>query len=126
MKDKYLVEKKENFFSRISNFFKSLFSKNKIETEIEDKPQNIESINNENKINKNWNKTIIVKEDPETIKLQQQFESNDINTMTLEDLLKISGLYKRKIEILEEDINYTKSTLNLLQKKLAATESQTN
>ena len=119
MKDKYLVEKKENIFSKISNFFKSLFSKNKIDEKKEDKPQNIDNINNEIKINKNWNKTIIVKEDAETIKLQQRFENNDINTMTLEDLLKISGLYKRKIEILEEDINYTKTTLNLLQKKVS-------
>ena len=122
MKDKYLIEKKGNIFTKILNFLKNLFkkdTKNNIEksdiysNEIY-KDEN-QSSNYNNSISESTSKEeeyttkyesdflnylrVDNREDPELLELQRRFESKEIlmSEMSEKDLIRLNDLYNRQI-----------------------------
>ena len=99
--EKNLIEKKEkvNVFSKIKNFFKNLFNKNKIEV-IE------ESV--EKEASNEFKESIKMTEDEETklLDLQKRYRRGEIaeNDLTEEQIDALCDLYDKQIEDLKKSI----------------------
>lgn len=122
MEDKYLIEKKESFFSRIKNWFNSIFTKNKIleeeKTDSEIKENEIENINDIAEIKENDTKN---KDSDFKIKYQEdkakfmdiynkvKKKEIEVNSLDEETVKKISKLlYEEilmKVDIIKRDIS---------------------
>lgn len=144
MKDKYLIEKKENIFTKILNFLKNLFkkdTKNNIEksdiysNEIY-KDEN-QSSNYNNYISESTSKKeeyttkyesdflnylrVDNRENPELLELQRRFESKEIlmSEMSEKDLIRLNDLYNRQITKMKNDLENKKTKVGMLKFKLS-------
>lgn len=144
MKDKYLIEKKENIFTKILNFLKNLFkkdTKNNIEksdiysNEIY-KDEN-QSSNYNNSISESTSKEeenttkyesdflnylrVDNRENPELLELQRRFESKEIlmSEMSEKDLIRLNDLYNRQINNMKRDLENKKTKVGMLKFKLS-------
>ena len=144
MKDKYLIEKKENIFTKILNFLKNLFkkdTKNNIEksdiysNEIY-KDEN-QSSNYNNSISESTSKEeeyttkyesdflnylrVDNRENPELLELQRRFESKEIlmSEMSEKDLIRLNDLYNRQIKNMKRDLENKKTKVGMLKFKLS-------
>lgn len=144
MKDKYLIEKKENIFTKILNFLKNLFkkdTKNNIEksdiysNEIY-KDEN-QSSNYNNSISESTSKKeeyttkyesdflnylrVDNRENPELLELQRRFESKEIlmSEMSEKDLIRLNDLYNRQINNMKRDLENKKTKVGMLKFKLS-------
>ena len=144
MKDKYLIEKKENIFTKILNFLKYLFkkdTKNNIEksdiysNEIY-KDEN-QSSNYNNYISESTSKKeeyttkyesdflnylrVDNRENPELLELQRRFESKEIlmSEMSEKDLIRLNDLYNRQINNMKRDLENKKTKVGMLKFKLS-------
>lgn len=144
MKDKYLIEKKENIFTKILNFLKNLFkkdTKNNIEksdiysNEIY-KDEN-QSSNYNNSISESTSKKeeyttkyesdflnylrVDNRENPELLELQRRFESKEIlmSEMSEKDLIRLNDLYNRQINKMKNDLENKKTKVGMLKFKLS-------
>ena len=144
MKDKYLIEKKENIFTKILKFLKNLFkkdTKNNIEksdiysNEIY-KDEN-QSSNYNNSISESTSKEeeyttkyesdflnylrVDNRENPELLELQRRFESKEIlmSEMSEKDLIRLNDLYNRPINNMKRDLENKKTKVGMLKFKLS-------
>lgn len=144
MKDKYLIEKKENIFTKILNFLKNLFKKDtKNNIEKSDIYSN-EIYKNENQ-SSNYNNYISEstskkeeyttkyesdflnylrvdnRENPELLELQRRFESKEIlmSEMSEKDLIRLNDLYNRQINNMKRDLENKKTKVGMLKFKLS-------
>lgn len=115
-----LVPYKENIFTKISNFFKKLFFRNKntIKEEIAEIPVH----NNEK--NK-FLEDIVIKEDEEVkrlkaLKLQYDNGEIDEDDISEEDIDKIVEMYEKETEELNEDTKRRKANIERMLKELKA------
>lgn len=121
MNNNGLIEYKENFITKIRNFFFKLFKKNKI---IQDQPQEQTNVNIQN--NKtNFAETIAIKKDEEKEKLMQlQRDYKDGNI--LEDDIphnekeKLVELYKKQNEEMKNVIELEQKEIRKLLDSLKA------
>lgn len=121
MNNNGLIEYKENFITKIRNFFFKLFKKNKI---IQDQPQEQTNVNIQN--NKaNFVETIAIKKDEEKEKLMQlQRDYKDGNI--LEDDIphdekeKLVELYKKQNEEMKNVIELEQKEIRKLLDSLKA------
>lgn len=121
MNNNGLIEYKENFITKIRNFFFKLFKKNKI---IQDQPQEQTNVNIQN--NKaNFAETIAIKKDEEKEKLMQlQRDYKDGNI--LEDDIphdekeKLVELYKKQNEEMKNKIELEQKEIRKLLDSLKA------
>lgn len=114
--DKSLIVKEDNFFTKIMNFFKGLFKTRKKENNV------IEEIVEKDNTRVNFLNSIREQQDnPETVKLQQAYENNELkpDDMSYDQILALNKLYKKQIKKINEDLNMKKININLLQKKMA-------
>ena len=144
MKDKYLIEKKENIFTKFLNFLKNLFKKDtKNNIEKSDIYSN-EIYKNENQ-SSNYNNYISEstskkeeyttkyesdflnylrvdnRENPELLELQRRFESKEIlmSEMSEKDLIRLNDLYNRQINNMKRDLENKKTKVGMLKFKLS-------
>ena len=144
MKDKYLIEKKENIFTKILNFLKNLFkkdTKNNIEksdiysNEIYKNAN--QSSNYNNYISESTSKKeeyttkyesdflnylrVDNRENPELLELQRRFESKEIlmSEMSEKDLIRLNDLYNRQITKMKNDLENKKTKVGMLKFKLS-------
>ena len=108
MEDKYLIEKKESFFSRIKNWFNSIFTKNKI---LEEEKTDSEIKENDTK-NKDSDFKIKYQEDKAKfmdIYNKVKKKEIEVNSLDEETVKKISKLlYEEilmKVDIIKRDIS---------------------
>lgn len=121
MNNKGLIEYKENFITRIRNFFFKLFRKNRV---IQEQPQEQTNVNIQN--NKaNFVETIAIKKDEEKEKLMQlQRDYKDGNI--LEDDIphdekeKLVELYKKQNEEMKNVIELEQKEIRKLLDSLKA------
>ena len=121
MNNKGLIEYKENFITRIRNFFFKLFRKNRV---IQEQPQKQTNVNIQN--NKaNFVETIAIKKDEEKEKLMQlQRDYKDGNI--LEDDIphdekeKLVELYKKQNEEMKNKIELEQKEIRKLLDSLKA------
>lgn len=121
MNNNGLIEYKENFITKIRNFFLKLFKKNKI---IQEQPQEQTNVNIQN--NKaNFAETIAIKKDEEKEKLMQlQRDYKDGNI--LEDDIphdekeKLVELYKKQNEEMKNKIELEQKEIRKLLDSLKA------
>lgn len=121
MNNNGLIEYKENFITKIRNFFLKLFKKNKI---IQEQPQEQTNVNIQN--NKaNFAETIAIKKDEEKEKLMQlQRDYKDGNI--LEDDIphdekeKLVELYKKQNEEMKNVIELEQKEIRKLLDSLKA------
>ena len=121
MNNKGLIEYKENFITRIRNFFFKLFRKNRV---IQEQPQEQTNVNIQN--NKaNFVETIAIKKDEEKEKLMQlQRDYKDGNI--LEDDIphdekeKLVELYKKQNEEMKNKIELEQKEIRKLLDSLKA------
>ena len=112
--EKNLIEKKEkvNVFSKIKNFFKNLFNKNKIEV-IE------ESV--EKEASNEFKESIKMTEDEETklLDLQKRYRRGEIaeNDLTEEQIDALCDLYDKQIEDLKKSIKLKEELKIIIHKK---------
>ena len=116
MENKYLQIRKENIFTKFVKFIKGIFGK-----------RVIEEVKYEEEIaQKQKTKTTFIEElkieqpvDTELIKLQKQFENNeiDLKQMSNEQINKLNKLYKKQISELKEKLQSRKIELTALNKK---------
>ena len=103
--EKKLIEKKESFFSKVKNYFKSLFNKKA------NKNNDIEK-NSVNEKSNNFKKNIKIEEDEENeemkiLELQKRYRRGEIagNELTEEQVEALSELYNKQIEALRKVID---------------------
>lgn len=116
MEDKYLEVRKENIFSKISNFFKNIFKK-KVNVELHQQVEVTEEKENTEKVEVNSKEN----EEDRLLKLQNQFESNiiDISAISDEDLEALYSLYQKQNDelrkILADKLNQLEIIKNRIQ-----------
>ena len=113
-----LIDKRENIFDKIANFFRKIFKRNN-EKQTISSSQSFESNKNDKK--QNFQNTIKLEHDYEEerlLNLQKQFENNSIseNEISEDDKIALKGLYyiqmlksKMKIKIYKEKLNEIKT-----------------
>lgn len=114
--NKSLIVRKDNFITKLMNFFKGLFRK-KIKEEIVE-----EVVVERNDARVDFLNSIKEQQDnPEIVKLQQAYENNMVKSedMTYEQILNLNKLYKKQIKKIDEDLNMKKININILKKKIA-------
>jgi len=124
--EKSLLKVNENsIFYKIKMFFKKIFNKNEIITDIN---LNIEEKDNDIAIKEDNKSSFIASikniEDEETklLKLQKQYRSGEIKgeDLTDEQIMQLCGLYDRQIENLKKSNEARKARLREYRKKLQA------
>lgn len=120
---------KENFFIRISNFFKNIFNRNEVKqiTSVTDSLSNekISSDFKENNFQKEKSKfiddiKINKEEDPILLELQNQYERDeiDLNVLSDEQIDDLHELYKRQVIELKNTLDNKKTELIIVQHKM--------
>lgn len=117
MENKSLQVRKENVFSKVINFIKGLFKINE-ETPIA-KPV-IEKVKVEPATTNFMDSIKIEQDDPSIMKLQKQFENNemDLCLMSNEEVHSLNSLYNKQIANLKDKLNIKKTELNLLKSRV--------
>lgn len=122
MENKYLEIRKNSFFNKIKNLFKSLFKKKtNIETSQQVETKEEKEVQNNNFI-ETFNKE---SDDQKLLKLQNQFENNeiDISVFTNDELEKLYLLYEKQNEelrkILADKLNQLEIIKNRINKNKA-------
>lgn len=119
MKNNKLITYKENIFTKISNFFKKLFSR--------EKKSNLENINKKiisnNKNKKNFIENILIKENEEEKRLknlQMQYDNGEIDEDDIldEDMNKLIEMYEKETKELNEDTERRKVHISKMLKEL--------
>jgi len=117
MKNDYLIERKETFFSKVVNFIKGLF--NKKEVTIEDGTNNIEPSTAENNEFLDYVK-IGNTADKKLLELQSKFDKKEVLMADLsdEELISLKDLYISQIESLNKEIDNKKTKIGMLRFRL--------
>ena len=114
--NKSLLVRKNNFFTSIVNFLKGLFKK-------EQRNENIaeDIVKKQDTRTKFINSIREEQDNPETVRLQQAYENNEINEeeMSYKQILNLNKLYKKQIKKIAEELNEKKISINILEKKMA-------
>lgn len=118
MKNDYLIERKENFFTKVINFIRGLFKKDgSIQSETTDSNTVYSSTNNSEfmdyiKIEKD--------EDKKLLEMQAKFENKEIlmSEMSDNDLILLKKLYDSQIEDLNKEIDNKKTKIGMLRFRL--------
>ena len=101
--EKNLVEKKEGFFSKVKNFFRSLFNKKKNNDQVV-----IEENDSVKENNNEFKEYIKMTEDEETklLELQRRYRRGEIaeSDLTDEQIEALSNLYDKQIAELKKSI----------------------
>lgn len=125
----YLSSNKEknSLWKRISNFFKSIFFKNRIK-EIEDTTRSYE-INPIEKSKSNFWKNIRIEEeleDKELLELQRKFINKEIsmNELTEQQISDLTALYKRQTERILRKTEQIKAETEIINAKIARLKGQ--
>lgn len=117
MEDKYLEVRKENIFSKISNFFKNIFKKKvnvelpqQVEITEEKEIENTEIVEENNKENK----------EERLLELQNQFENNliDISAISDEDLEALYSLYQKQNDELRKILADKLNQLEIIKNRI--------
>jgi len=115
--EKNLIEKKESLFSKVKNFFKSLFNK---------KDKNNINVNSINENSNNFKENIKIAEDEESeemkiLELQKRYRKGEIaeGDLTDEQIESLSELYNKQIEALRKVIEEKEKQIAERQKKNA-------
>ena len=111
------MENKENIFTRFFNFIKRIFGKEEPK-QIPEKTE--ETISQEPKPNFIDELKLYKEEDQTLLKLQNQYEKNeiDLSTMSNEQIHDLNSLYKRQVSELKKKLNDKKTELNIMQNKI--------
>lgn len=114
--NKSLIVRKNNLFTSILSFFRGLFKKEKIEEKVTE-----DIVEKDDTRTKFLNSIREEQDNPETVRLQQAYEKNEINAeeMSYEQILNLNKLYKRQIKKIDEDLNEKKISVNIIGKKMA-------
>lgn len=121
MNNNGLIEYKENFITKIRNFFFKLFKKNKI---IQEQPQEQTNVNIQN--NKaNFVETIAIKKDEEKeklIQLQRDYKDGNIleDDIPQNEKEKLVELYKKQNEEMKNKIELEQKEIRKLLDSLKA------
>jgi len=106
--EKNLIEKKESLFSKVKNFFKSLFNK---------KDKNNINVNSINENSNNFKENIKITEDEENeemkiLELQKRYRRGEIaeSELTEEQVEALSELYDKQIDALRKIIEEKEAT----------------
>ena len=137
MKNDYLIEKKENIFTKILDFFKRLFKKENLNKNINENSLNniSDSISNNMEKNDYGYKDersgeeseflnylrIDKKEDPALLELQSKFENKEVlmSELSDEELIKLNELYIRQIDNMKRELENKKTKIGMLKFKLS-------
>ena len=123
--EKGIQKYKEGIFTRIKNFLKLLFKKEKIE--IMDEFE--ENMNKENNNLKDLNSHSFVEnikyaesEDEKLLQLQKKYESKEITEadMTPEQVENLKRLYLKQIKTLDESVNNYKQKIINIKKSIVS------
>ena len=121
MENKYLQVRKESIFTKFVNFIKGLFGykvaevkENPIQTtnNVPEKTEKKASFLEELRIEK--------EEDPELIKLQNQFENKELDlcVMSNEQVESLNSLYKRQVSDLKKKLDDKKTQLAIMKNRI--------
>lgn len=111
------MESKENIFTRFINFIKRIFG-NEEPKQIPAKTEEITK--QESKSNFFDELRLYKEEDPTLLKLQNQYEKNEIDlcVMSNEQIHDLNSLYKRQVSELKKKLNDKKTELSIMQHKI--------
>ena len=121
------MESKENIFTRFVNFIKRIFGNEEpkqipAKTEVISKPEFVKqepksNFMNELRLNKEENSSLL--------KLQNQFEKNeiDLRVMSNEQIHDLNSLYKRQVSELKKKLNDKKTELSIMQHRIKSYSS---
>ena len=121
--EKSLVQVNNNsIFYKIKNFFRNLFHKNQISSEVTIIDDNVENTIKKEKIKNSFMESIKNIEDEETklLKIQKQYRSGEIKEeeLTEEQVKSLCELYDKQIENLRKSNEIRKQKLLEYRKKL--------
>lgn len=137
MKNDYLIEKKENIFTKILNFFKRLFkgensnksiNENSLDNLSDIISNNIEKNDYAYKAERSEEESeflnylrIDKKEDPDLLELQERFENKEIlmSELSDEELIKLNDLYNRQINNMKRELENKRTKVGMLKFKLS-------
>lgn len=136
MKNDYLIEKKDNIITKMINFFRNIFYKERDsktdinDVENDDKVENIKEIETQENIEENVSQReteflnyirVNKKEDPELIELQKKFENKEIlmSELSDEELINLNELYQRQIDNMKRELENKKTKIGMLKFKLS-------
>ena len=110
------MDNKENIFKRFFNFIKRLFG-NEEPKQISEKAESIKE--KEKKGSYFSDELKINKEEPELLKLQEQYENNelDLRTISGKQVHELNLLYKKQVEELCKELEEKKVELKIMQEK---------
>ena len=116
------MESKENIFTRFINFIKRIFGNEELK-QIPTKTGVISKTEfgqQEQKSNFMDELKLYKEENPSLLKLQNQFEKNEIDlcVMSSEEIHDLNSLYKRQIFELKKKLNDKKTELSIMQNKI--------
>lgn len=119
MKNNKLITHKENIFTKISNFFKNLFFRNKNKILECEEREYVETNNSKEKFIGN----ITIKEDEEEKRLrllQLQYDNGEIDEADIsdEDVDKLMEMYQKETEKLNADTEIRKKHITEMLKEL--------
>ncbi len=108
---------KENIFIRFINYIKRIF----VSEEPKQIPAETEVITNQKSKSNFFDKLSLYKEeDPTLLKLQNQYEKNEIDlcVMSNEQIHDLNSLYKRQVSELNKKLNDKKTELSVMQHRI--------
>ena len=110
--------KNDGFFYKIKTFFKNIFHKNKTLDYSENK-----------KISNNFDENIIIKDNPEKVRLlnlQEMYRNKELseNTLSTEDIQKLNKLYDEQIHELQKKINQNIFTTESYKKQILSIKNK--
>ena len=111
------MENKENIFTKFINFIKRIF-RNEETKQIPAKTEGIAK--QDTKSNFLDELRLYKEEDPTLLKLQNQYEKNeiDLSVMSNEQIHDLNLLYKRQVSELKKILNDKKTELSIMQHKI--------
>ena len=118
MKNDYLIERKDNLFTKVANFIRGLFSKNKGIEEA----SNLDAVTSGANNNSEFMDYIKLdnKEDEKLLGLQEKFENKEVvmNDLSDSEIVSLKDLYNSQIEKLNKEIDEKKTKIGMLRFRL--------
>jgi len=116
MKNDYLIERKENFFTKVANFIRNLFKKNSSEEDTTSGAITSDTQNNDFmdyiKVEKDSNEKLL--------NLQKSFEIGEvlIDELSDDELVSLKDLYNSQKVELDKQIDEKKTKIGMLRFRL--------
>lgn len=122
MKDTYLIERKDNIFSKIKNWFQGIFFKNKIQKETKNVTENTYNIDNtNNNIEKTDSKLKMYEEDKNSfMEIYKKVKNKEIDIDMLDE-----ETTEKICQLLEEEVKLKGKIINDKYKRIKNFENNT-